>query len=193
MKEKSLAELAEYWRHLPRTTQAELLAADQYYDEQVLPLVAEKLCSECGSKATCDVLFMTLGTSWQPLALSILLHGPQYVVFLATDDVADTVRIVLDFVNRPALRHAVEVVDKGYSDRLIAAVRKQYAALPKSSVCCFDITGGTKAMVAAGAMIAEELGMQVDYIENEYIPLLRRPKPGSEKLVRLTKSKHKKQ
>lgn len=187
MKKVELEKRAEKWQQMPRSSQAELLLADQYYDDQVLPLVAGKLCSEYGKSCGCDVLFMTLGTSWQPLALSIMLHKPQYVVFLTTDDVASTVQNVMDFVNLSALKYVVELVDKGCSDKLISAVRKQYAMVPECCKCAFDITGGTKAMVAAGAMIAENLGMDVDYLENQYIPLLRRPKPGSEKLVRLTK------
>jgi len=46
-----------------------------------------------------------------------------------------------------------------------------------------DITGGKKAMSAAAALAASQLGLPVVYIDGEYDPKLRRPTPGTERLV----------
>jgi hypothetical protein len=50
---------------------------------------------------------------------------------------------------------------------------------------CVDITGGTKAMSSAAAMMGAVLGLDIYYVETMYLPLYRRPEPGSEYLKNL--------
>ena len=50
---------------------------------------------------------------------------------------------------------------------------------------CADITGGTKAMASSAAIMAAFLGLDIYYVESRYLPLYRRPLPGSEELKAL--------
>lgn len=179
-------DITEKWKTMPRGTADEVAAADMFYDAVVLPLVAQNFIARYKDKtAGYKTLFLTLGTSWQPLALSILLHRPQIVIFLATGDVAQSAGIIIDFVNMPQIKYEIKIVDKGDSNKLLQNVSAVYEALDDKKSVCMDITGGTKAMAAAAAMMAEHLGIDVFYIENKFLPLLRKPEPGTEVLVKM--------
>lgn len=188
MTEIMTKEKIEQWRAMPRSSAAGIAAADEYYDRVILPAAAEEFIRAYQNDEThYENMFLTLGTSWQPLALSIMLHSPRRAVFLGTEDVAPEVEKIIGFIDNPALEYSVEIVDKGSSEKLLKRTAEIYTELADRESTCFDITGGTKAMVAAAAMMAAKLGLDVYYIESRFIPLLRRPEPFSERLVKLEK------
>lgn len=176
------------WENLPRTNTDEIINADEFYDMHVMPLVAEKFLKKyCGKTAKYKTMFLTLGTSWQPLALSILLHSPERVIFLATEDVSESSKKIIKFVNKKNISYKVCIVDKGNSGRLLQAVKNETALLEDKKAVCIDITGGTKAMAAAAAMMAVYFNWDIFYIENDFLPVLRKPEPGTEKVIKMEK------
>ncbi len=176
------------WEKLPRTNTEEIIKADKFYDMHIMPFVAEQFLKKyCGKASKYKTMFLTLGTSWQPLALSILLHSPESVIFLATEDVAESSKKIMEFVNIKNISYKVCVVDKGNSGRLLQTVKDEAALLEDKKAVCIDITGGTKAMAAASAMMAVYFNWDIFYIENDFLPVLRKPKPGTEKVIKMEK------
>lgn len=176
----------DYWENMPRSNAEELMAADAFYDEEIFPLTAADFVQKnFAAENLYDSMFLTLGTSWQPLALSIMLHKPKRVIFLGTQDVQHEISQIKQAVHDEDVEYCFYEVDKGQSIRLLDVVERLTAELRQKGYICFDITGGTKAMVAAAAMIAYKLKIDVFYIEGTFMPVYRRPKPGSEMLIKL--------
>lgn len=175
---------AEIWKKMPRNNETEIKAADAFYDDEIFPLVVQKFLKENHENKKYDLMFVTVGTSWQPVALSIMLHKPRHVVYLCTDDVLDKAQQTINFTG-DNITSEICVVNKSDSKDMMLAIYTRFHKKSKNLSCCLDITGGTKAMAAAAAMMAAELGIEVFYIESRYLPVFRHPEPGSERVVHL--------
>lgn len=185
--EEKLQLLSEKWKSLPRNNEAELVAADDFYQECIMPLATAKFVKAFSAQGKFyDLMFVTVGTSWQPVALSVLAKKPARVVFFSTPDVMDQVERAITFMASCGYEpdYQVEFVDKADSVPLMKAIQVSYERQKPNQVC-MDITGGTKAMAASAAMMAAQLGIELYYVESKYLPVYRRPEPGSERLVRL--------
>lgn len=173
---------------MPRNNSEEISAADSFYDDNIMPLSAERFMSRYSAKKKeYDLMFVTVGTSWQPVALSIMVTNPKRVIFLLTEGVEKELTKVLSFMKqqgRELIQYERVIVDKASSRDLINSVRNIYDRYNLETVC-FDITGGTKAMVASAAMISASLNIDIFYIESNYLPVYRHPEPGSERLMQL--------
>ena len=186
--ENKIAELGNNWKAMPRNNAEEITAADRFYNENIMPLSIKKFLDSYAIEAgKYDLMFVTVGTSWQPVALSILAKKPHKVIFLTTADVEQEAINALNFMTKQnyALKdYQIVLVDKAASTSLLKKVWDIYAQI-KPNKACFDITGGTKAMAAAAAMIASKLDMDIFYVESNYLPVYRHPEPGSERMVQL--------
>ncbi len=174
---------SEEWKSMPRNNTDEIKAADDFYNEYLLPLVAEKFLQRYADEERHELMYLTIGSSWQPIALSILLHQPKKVIFLSTEGVRREVDAAVAYLGDRMPEYDVHIVDKGDSKKMLTIVADTFDEHGKPTDCCFDITGGTKAMSAAAAMIAAHLDIKIFYIESNYLPVYRHPEPGSEKIV----------
>ena len=186
MKEK-LLKYSEQWKNLPRNNSNDILQADEFYDEYLFPIVAEKFFEvhKLERQQDCDLMFVTVGTSWQPIALSIGLQMPKKVIFLYADGVEEQADKVVKYLKLEAEQYEKIMVDKANSEPLMRAVKQCYVSAESPKGCCFDVTGGTKAMAAGAAMMAAKLNIEIFYVESNYLPVFRHPEPGSEKFIRL--------
>ncbi len=183
--QNELEKASRIWKSLPRNNVDEIKKADEFYDTGVFPIVAEKFKEKYGlERGPVSLLFVTVGTSWQPIALSILCNKPGKVIFLYTEDTRANVTKIIEYLENGLKEYELEEVEKAASGKLIRSVKKWYYR-EQPGTCCVDITGGTKAMAAAAGMVAEQIGMPVSYIESDYLPVFRHPDPGSERLVSL--------
>ena len=75
MSEINLEQGIEIWKSLPRNNSDELVVADDYFDNELMPLSLEHFLATQQDKKQKKYygMMLTLGTSWQPLALSIAL------------------------------------------------------------------------------------------------------------------------
>lgn len=186
--ERRIEELGRQWKEMPRNNAEEIMVADSFYNENIMPLSAQKFLSEYrNSDEKYNLMFVTVGTSWQPIALSIMAKNPAKVIFLATEGVKKDIDIALKFMAEqglPLSEYETVIVDKAESRPLLMAVRNAYI-LENPKKACFDITGGTKSMAAAAGMIAAFYNMDIYYVESNYLPVYRHPEPGSEIMVKL--------
>lgn len=185
---QEITKLSEIWKAMPRNNDADIKSADSFYDENIMPISAKRFIDMYGSREEhYDLMFVTVGTSWQPIALSTLVKMPNCLVLIGTADVQRNIEKALAFMKKMGfIPKVVEqiVVDKSESRAMLLKV-KELCGKIEAKRKCIDITGGTKAMAAAGAMIAASLDMDIFYVESNYLPVYRHPEPCSERIVKL--------
>ena len=187
MKMLELEEKIIEWQKMPRNNQEELNLADEFFDKELMPLSLEAFLKEQKEKIKNKYygMILTLGTSWQPLALSIALLKPQKILVLCTQDTYCLIEKIIQFLKiDKASVHSV-IVDRSETDDIYKAMYDAYKDWHALGRICADITGGTKAMASSAAMMAAVLKMDIYYVESKYLPLYRRPMPGSEELKNL--------
>ena len=179
-----LEEGIAFWQSLPRNNQEELKIADDYFDRELMPLSLSLFLEKQASKVKHVYygMMLTLGTSWQPLALSIALLKPQKILVMCTQDTYPLLDVLLGFLRLDRNDVKCAFVDRSSSEDIYAEMKAAYLAWSDKGKLCADITGGTKAMASSAAMMAAVLGMDIYYVESRYLPLYRRPLPGSEEL-----------
>ena len=156
-----------------------------FYESQILPLVIEGFRGHGARDYALSI--HSLGMSIEPVILAAKgLNAPR-VVLLGTAQtlaLASSITPWLDGCEVQSLE-----VERSGTRSVFTAVTTALEGV--AGAIAFDVTGGTKAMVAALAMQAAALaaaGQSVDvyYLENtNWDAELRRPAPGGEHLVQL--------
>ena len=186
MNNNVLAERISLWKEMPRNNPAELKVADEYFDTVLMPLARDKFIDTQKVEQSYYGMVLTLGTSWQPLALSISALRPEKILILCTEDTIMLVDKLKDFVGLDDSCCKVVVVDRSESYGIYSSIKAAYDEWNRYGAVCVDITGGTKAMSSSAAMMGAVLGLDIYYVESKYLPLYRRPEPGSEYLKHLS-------
>ena len=184
---KDLKNKIEIWKSFPRNNMEELAVADEYFDTELMPLSRDIFMETQQEKAKNSYygMMLTLGTSWQPLALSISLLKPQKLLIMCTQDTVGQLAKLKEFLQLEDAAYTVNIVDRGSSEDIFKAMKAFYSKYGLDGRFCMDITGGTKAMSSSAAIMAAVLGLDIYYVESKYLPLYRRPEPGSEELKAL--------
>ena len=175
-----LEELSGVWQAMPRNNGAEMQAADDYFDKEIMPQDLQVFLAKYGAlyQHKYRDMILTLGTSWQPLALSIAMLNPQRILILATQETLPLLQRLTEFLSLEQNMYSCKIVARSDAEQIYRAVWEFYRT-NGGRACCMDITGGTKAMSSAAAMVGTALGMDILYIESRYLPVYRRPAPGS--------------
>lgn len=185
---EELAQAVETWGALPRSSSAERQAAQRYYDEEILPrtlkIVVPREQKRLAGQVSTDGFILTVGSTHEPLAISLNILQPRRVLFLYTRETESEIDHVLSFCPwlQPSCwdKALVAKDDPLTVYREVRAWAQRYGQLGRLAV---DPTGGTKTMTAGAAMAAHVIGAQVVYVASDYDNLQRRPIPGSERLV----------
>lgn len=179
------------WQAMPRNNADELEAADSFFDKELMPLSLAHFVDSQKSAAQKEYFSMalTLGTSWQPLALSIAALKPKKILIMGTADTMPLVDVLKNFLHLDAEALQCVVVDRSEPDDIYKAMTAFYKEWSSYGEMCVDITGGTKAMASGAAMMAAVMGTDIYYVESKYLPVYRRPLPGSEYLKALKNPK----
>lgn len=172
------------WQSMPRNNAAELEKADKFFDQQLMPMSLEHFLNSQQHIVNENYFSMalTLGTSWQPLALSIALLKPKKILIMGTAETMSLVELLQNFLKLDKDCIQCVVVDRSEPDDIYRAMNYFYECWGSFGKMCVDITGGTKAMASGAAMMAAVLDADIYYVESKYLPVYRRPLPGSEYL-----------
>lgn len=179
-----LTEKINLWQAMPRNNAMELAAADDYFDKVLMPLAVARFTQIYAKLAKNKYygMFLTLGTSWQPMALSITALQPQKLWFICTEETRAQLVKLVEFLQLEDNRYGYSIVERSDAEGIYKAMAMVYKGWHQQGECCVDITGGTKAMASCAAMMAAVLKLDTYYVESQYLPLYRRPMPGSEHL-----------
>ena len=162
-------------------------ARDKYYANEIFPIIAQNLKAKEGHDFSpyigCDYLIMTVGKTFEPLALSAYFLKPKHILFLYTEDTEAKIEYVEKCVklNGAEYKSNKIKVDETNVVGIYKAISDEYEKLGKPKKIAVDFTGGTKPMTAAAAMAGNIINAGFVYVGNDkYDDAARRPIAGTE-------------
>jgi len=173
-----------FWREMDRSSEKLRIASEEYYKKELMPLIIEYFIQENAKKisGSCDAMVLTLGTSYEPLVLSISVLKPEKVLILYTDKSHHLLDDVIEFTKLKPSQYVATDVDAENPLQLYRKIKDVYEKWGRPRNIYVDFTGGTKSMAAGCAMAGSAIGAKLIYIAGNFLTDLRKPEPGSEKL-----------
>ncbi len=101
---KKLRDKTKHWMGLERTTFEQRAVAEEYYETELMQLIVKEFVQNNKGKIFEEVeyLILSVGTSYEPLVLSISLFCPKKILFMYTEKVEQTIDKVVDFCALPS-------------------------------------------------------------------------------------------
>jgi CRISPR-associated protein (TIGR02710 family) len=180
-----LEKIINEWMRLERTTDEDWKNTEEFYNKNIMPLVISNFKKREKEKIDKNVKYMivSVGTSFQPIVLSILTVKPEKVLFLYTEKSEVKIDHVIEISNLKPSNYEKHLVEKSNPLMIYKAIKDTFFKWKKPESIYIDFTGGTKAMSAATAMAGAMIGAKLIYISNNgYLENIRKPKPGTEYL-----------
>jgi CRISPR-associated protein (TIGR02710 family) len=181
--EQRLAELSTEWIAMIKQKQIRI-ETDKYYTDKVFPLVKEVFKNNEQKKIRNEQVYgliLTLGTSPEPLILSISTINPQKILFLFTDNTENLIDTIVEQTGITNSQWSKRKVTTTNLPVLYKACKDIWKEWGTDKTIYADLTGGTKAM-AAGLMAAGALlnFTMLTVSSDNYIKEQGKPYPGSE-------------
>ena len=181
--ERQLAAVVDMWLKMP-VGEEEAAEAARYYREEVFPLTCRLFVERERKKMAGKQIYgliLTVGTSPEPLILSLLACQPQKALFLYTEDTERYLDDIINYVQLSPSRWDKRLVQKSDPRTIYQVVKEIWEQWGRRSDIAVDITGGTKSMTGGLALVGAFLGFELLYVDNErYLKEQRRPYPGTE-------------
>lgn len=185
LSEQELKTRGVRWHDWPRSSEEERNKAEDYYCREIMPLLIDVFVAKERPKVKkqYDGMILSLGMSFEPLVLSVMVVKPKKVCFLCTEDSRKYLDPVIHYTNLLPSQYEVRSVDKDNPLQIYQAIKDVYQEWGQPSNIALDFTGGTKSMSGGSAMAGGLIGADMVYIASrDYRANLRRPFPGSEHL-----------
>ncbi len=183
---QKLEKMTQKWMHLERKTLAQRQKAEKFYDDYLMDLIRDDFIRRNKDFVFEEVeyLVISVGTSYEPISLSISLLNPKNILFLFTEKSAATMSKVINYCHiQPTQYEKREVSDTDSMD-IYRHIKHAYLYWNKPNKMYIDITGGTKAMSASAAMAGAMVDVQLMYVgTTDYLSDFRKPNPGSEIMI----------
>jgi len=181
--EEKLNELSQYWQSMDRSTESQRKEAEEFYKKELMPILIEYFLQVNKPEGECDALILTLGTSYEPLVFSILTLKPDRVLILYTEKSLHLLDDVIEFTKLKPSQYTATKIGAENPLQLYREIKNIYEKWNRPKNIYVDFTGGTKSMAAGCAMAGSAINAKLVYITGEYMPFLRKPIPGSERLL----------
>ncbi|MGZ5440290.1 MAG: hypothetical protein ACXW4P_04090 [Thermoanaerobaculia bacterium] len=165
----------------------------QFYFEHILPTVVhhlEHLPEHATLRARgCSILVSTMGFSPETTVIAASVFRPRRLIVIATEMNESVLDMAIHFLERHGIMKfaavRVEDVDPTNTKQIYDSIRRHIPVGHDGSPI-MDVTGGKKIMSATAAVAAWELRIPLCYVEGPYSRTLRRPMPGTERIILLT-------
>jgi hypothetical protein len=182
-----LQEKTAAWKRLAEDGKADINEATAFYDREVFPLVRSHFAAQATAQGIqpVDALILPVGTSPEPIILSILALKPQRVMFLPTPQTRHLLDRIIDETELKPHQYQDKIIDGSDVLEIYRCMHQAVHEWPSSLQIGVDITAGKKIMSAACAIAGTFTGMRIFYVDSDYLPKLRRPDPGSEYIIEL--------
>lgn len=184
MKDISLNKLADTWRSMDRSDESQQKIADLFYKTEILPRLQDKFANLYPERS-CQYLILSLGTSIEPLLLSLSALKPDVALILCTPKTRYLLKELFAYTTMDEHQISVNEVDSENPLMIYKKILSAYEQWERPNDIFVDFTGGTKSMSAGCALAGAAIGAQLIYISSDYNQYLRRPNPGSEKICRV--------
>lgn len=189
MDKTKLEETARKWKELGRKTEEQRKKAEDFYDRNLMGLIEKRFIENNKEKLKerVEYLIMSVGTSYEPLVLSISLLKPGKILFLYTEKTKSVLNKIMEYCRLSVSNVEMQRVDVTDPTSIYREIKRAYLEWNRPEKVYIDFTGGTKAMSAAAAMAGSVIGVQLVYVGSEdYLTDFRKPEPGSEMLYFIT-------
>ncbi|AHV95638.1 TIGR02710 family CRISPR-associated CARF protein [Paenibacillus sabinae] len=179
---ESFVQATAQWKLLNRGTEEERRQADAFYKDHILPEVMMHFREKYAHSESCENLILTLGTSYEPLVLSILALRPERVLIMHSTRTRPLLDDVIELTGLKPSRYISRMVNSENPLKLYQVVKEVYEEWDRPGKIYVDFTSGTKSMTAGCAMAGSVINAKFVYIASHYLADLRKPEPGSETL-----------
>ena len=106
-----LLQKSELWKHMVRSNEEQRTAAEEYYKTDLMPIIIDHFLQETTVQEECDAMVLTLGTSYEPLVLSICALKPKRVLILYTNKSFHLLDDVIEFTKLKPTQYTSSDVD----------------------------------------------------------------------------------
>ena len=168
---------------LKLSNQGLFIEAKIFYFNNLFDNIINRFVDVTSYTNQCDVLFSILGFSPEPIVLTQRALAPSVHVIFTTHKSMESDNEIISYLEKYLTsNYRIVNLDDDNFGTIYDNLKAQMNIFP-SSKYVIDITGGKKSMVASAAIFARDYNCNVVYVDyEEYIPELRRPMPGTEKL-----------
>ncbi|NLU52747.1 MAG: TIGR02710 family CRISPR-associated protein [Clostridiaceae bacterium] len=180
-----LMEKSQYWKNMNRSSAEQIKASEDYYKNELMPDIIEYFLENNKFEGICENLILTLGKSYEPLVLSILITKPKRVRIIHTDESKHLLDNVIEITGLKPSQYSTALVDAVDSIKLYRTIKETYEEWGRPENIYVDFTGGTKAMSGACAMAAALINANLIYIGGKQLEHLKKPDPGTEKFYEI--------
>ncbi|MCR5608720.1 MAG: TIGR02710 family CRISPR-associated protein [Lachnospiraceae bacterium] len=182
---KELENKTKEWMELGRKTQKQRETAEAFYEHKLMKLIVESYIERNKSKVYEEVeyLIVSVGTSYEPIVLNILLLKPKQILFLYTEKTHKYLDKIVELCKLKQTMFQKRNIHETNPLDIYREIKSIYLEWRKPEKIYIDFTGGTKSMSAAAAMAGAMINIQLVYVGTEdYLTDFRKPRPGSENL-----------
>lgn len=184
---KKLEALTQDWLNIAKENDSKSEISDKFYFDELFPLTCKVFeQKDYFNGKTFEGLIMTVGTSPEPLILSIKNIKPRRVLFLYTVESEKYLDMIISLTCLKTSQFDKALIVKPYVLNIYETLQTTVRNWQKYNIrdIAVDITGGTKSMTGGLAMAGAVLNFQLVYVDNDcFLRELRRPRPGSEFLT----------
>lgn len=180
MKEDNIKE----WLNLSNS--GHVAEAEDFYYKTLFTDIIDGFCERTSSSPLkCNVLFSILGYSPEPIILTQRALKPEvHIIFTTNAEKSEDATKKINGYLSKYLTSEFEIVEMNDDSffTIYQTLKEQMTLFPSSDYV-IDITGGKKSMVASAAIFGRDYNCSIVYVDyDEYLPTLRKPKPGTERL-----------
>jgi len=166
--------LVDRWKKLHSEGSFDL--ANQFYYDELFDKVVDRFKDKFSLSRDQETLISLLGFSPEPIILTAKAINPKNHYIITKKNIKK-INEYLDY------EPIIKSVDENDFSKIYNALNEIVIDHPTRNIT-IDITGGKKSMVAAASIFARDFGSQLVYVDfDEYLKDLRRPMPGTEKLI----------
>src|SRR5699024_9656638 len=128
--ENVLTERTQEWMNLERATLKQRMIADEFYEKKLMrPIVSEFLMNNKEAvREEVEGMILTVGTSYEPLVLSIQLFKPKRILFLYTPNTERFIDKVIKFCRLKNSTYDKRMVREGEPLDVYREIKTAYLA-----------------------------------------------------------------
>ena len=181
----SLGEKNDIWLGLPTDTPEQELWAENYYDNELIPLAQEQFCEVHAGMSLPETygLFVLMGASWEKAAFVVRLRGPQSIHVICYPQDLPQFHQLMRNLAWDDERCLCTRVNRGDAAAIYRVMKKQYDIWDSVGTTAIDYSGGSRSMMLAAAQAAGAMQLDGYAITSRYAETQRRHIPGTEKLL----------
>ncbi len=177
--------LIEEWRGLSESGKTS--KARDFYRRNIFPQILNKIADQHRDERDKYYgIILIVGTSPEPLIMTLHAYHPQEVYFLYTEESKSFLKKVISgvpYLKNNKILYNCDLIEPTDTAGIYQKIKEKWQTWGRDKQIAVDNTGGKKSMVSAAASAAHFLGMDLLYVDaGKYIPDMRKPEPGTEEI-----------